>query len=278
MTGEAAERWSRSAGAWARHAAQIDAESETVTDWMVTAAAPKPGETVLELGAGPGGVALRAAGALAGRGRVIVTDVASGMLEVARQRARALGLEDLEFAVADAMDLALPDACVDVVLCRFAFMAMSDPGGALRETHRVLRSGGRLALAVWGPAQRNPWASLAAEAVRRRAGQPAPAPGQPGMFALADEKRLASLLRGAGFESLRLERLTGERRYDSFDAWWQLRRELPPGAEETLSSMPAGKRAALEQELREQAQRYTRDDGIALPWEALMACAHRANP
>lgn len=85
-------------------------------------------------------------------------------------------------------------------------------------------------------------------------------------------------MRGAGFESLRLERLTGERRYDSFDAWWQLRRELPPGAEETLSSMPAGERVALEQELREQAQRYTRDGEITFPREALMACAHWANP
>ena len=45
-----------------------------------------------------------------------------------------------------------------------------------------------------------------------------------------------------------------------------------------MASMPAGERAALEQELGEQARRYTRDDEIALPWEALMACAHRANP
>ena len=43
----------------------------------------------------------------------------------------------------------LPTASVDGVLCRFGYMLLADPEAALRETRRVLKPGGRVALAVW---------------------------------------------------------------------------------------------------------------------------------
>ncbi len=46
------------------------------------------------------------------------------------------------------------------MLCRWGYMLMADPAAALAETRRVLRPGGRLALAVWDSIERNPWASL----------------------------------------------------------------------------------------------------------------------
>jgi SAM-dependent methyltransferase len=60
----------------------------------------------------------------------------------------------------DAQQLALPDAQFDVVLCSLGLMYLPDPGQALREMHRVLRPGGRLALSVWGERARCGWAGL----------------------------------------------------------------------------------------------------------------------
>jgi SAM-dependent methyltransferase len=96
-----------------------------------------------------------------------------------------------EFRVADATEPDLPDTCVDIVGSRFAYMAMPDPARALAESRRVLRPGGRLALAVWGTAERIAWASLAFQAIARRSGTSPPAPGAPGTFSLADPGRRA---------------------------------------------------------------------------------------
>jgi ubiquinone/menaquinone biosynthesis C-methylase UbiE len=64
------------------------------------------------------------------------------------------------FSRMDGEALDLPDASVDVVLCAFGLMYMPDPERALREMRRVLRPGGRLALAVWGERARCAWAAV----------------------------------------------------------------------------------------------------------------------
>ena len=56
------------------------------------------------------------------------------------------------------LDLEL--ASVDAVLCRWGYMLMADPSAALRETRRVLRSGGRVSLAVWDERELNPWSAI----------------------------------------------------------------------------------------------------------------------
>ncbi len=274
MDEDAKTRWNRAAQEWGRHAEQIDEEAGPVTEWLLAAIAPGPGETVLELGAGPGGVGLPAARAVTPGGHVLITDIAPDMLEVARRRAHDLELSSVRFEVADAMALPLPDAGIDAAACRFALQAMSDPARALGETLRVLRPGGRLALAVWAGAAANPGFAAAMGAIREAAGEQ-PGTARPAIFSLADEAHLAALLTDAGFIDVRLEHVTGERRYASFDEWWELRRRLPPGAQDTWEALDPQTREGIERGLRERVAAHRRDDELVFGWDALAACGRR---
>ncbi len=149
--------WERAADDYARHwhgpLAGLHGE-------LLALAAPAPGEAVLDVACGAGVVSVAAASAVGSAGRVLGVDLAQAMVQAARQRARSLGLGHAEFARMDAEQLALPDASFDVVLCALGLMYVPDPDAALRELHRVLRPGGRAALAVWGERARCGWAPL----------------------------------------------------------------------------------------------------------------------
>ena len=89
-----------------------------------------------------------------------------------------------------------PDGSYDVVLCREGLMLVPDPARAAREIARVLRPGGRVALAVWGPREQNPWLGVVFDAVSAQLGTPMPPPGIPGPFSLDDADGLAGAARG----------------------------------------------------------------------------------
>lgn len=113
---------------------------------------------VLDVGAGTGIVALRAAAAMGLSGRVVGIDLSDGMLEIARQNAIEQGLSDrVEFRKMDAESLDCPDGLFDAVLSLFALRHFPHPEAALKEMHRVLRPGGQLVLAVGSG---TPWLSL----------------------------------------------------------------------------------------------------------------------
>jgi ABC-type branched-subunit amino acid transport system permease subunit len=142
--------WSSAAGAWGANVDFIDDRGEEVTRQLLRATAPRPGERVLELAAGPGGPAFTAAALVGPGGEVMQSDVSHEMVAIAAARAAALGLGNVRSRVLDLEHLDVPDASFDVVLCREGLMLVPDPDRAAREMHRVLRPGGRLALTVVG--------------------------------------------------------------------------------------------------------------------------------
>lgn len=207
------------APAWAG-ATWFSAATDPVARRLVDLLDPKPGEQVLELAAGPGDTGLLALPALQPGGRLLMTDVAHAMVAVASSRAAHWdGAAVVEACTMDAERLELFDASVDGVLCRWGYMHADDPLRALRETRRVLRPGGRVALACWDAAHRNPW-NLGPLLVELGV-VAAPAPDQPGPFRLADPDQLERLLDAASFRDVVVEQVDFAFEADSAEAWWQ---------------------------------------------------------
>jgi SAM-dependent methyltransferase len=268
------DQWERSAGGWGQWAQRLQELVAPVSHWMIDELRLQPGQTVLELAAGPGETGFLAAELVRPGGNLISSDFAEGMVEVARARADELGLDNVEFRRLDAESLELDAASVDGVLCRWGYMLMADRAAALRETRRVLRPLGRVALAVWGPPADNPWVSIAGEEVRRRAGAPEPEPDAPGMFALADAGRVEEELASAGFTDIRVEALDLRFTYPSFEAWWQLSRDLGRPLAELVDAMEPEPREELLAALEERFAAFaTAGGGLEVPARPLVAAA-----
>ena len=135
---------------WERRRAEVEAVMTPVRKWMLRELSPRAGDTVLELAAGVGETGFDTAIVVGEQGRVICSDFSPAMLDAARRRGAERGLENVDYRVIDAEQIQLETDSVDGVLCRLGYMLMADPAQALAETRRVLRPGGRLALAVWG--------------------------------------------------------------------------------------------------------------------------------
>lgn len=78
-----------------------------------------------------------------------------------------------------------------------------------------------------------------------------------------------------GFADVRLEHLTGERRFGGFGAWWHLRRELPPGAAQAWSSLDEAGRASVERRLHEQVEAYSAEGELVFPSDVIAVSARR---
>ncbi|HZO23756.1 MAG TPA: methyltransferase domain-containing protein [Steroidobacteraceae bacterium] len=127
---------------------------------VLRAASPARGERVLDLACGTGLVALQAARAVGPHGRVLGIDLSARMIAAARAHALEQAVPNAEFSRMDAEKLDLPARTFDVALCALGFMYLPDPERALLEMRRVLRPGGRIALAVWGERERCGWSGV----------------------------------------------------------------------------------------------------------------------
>src|SRR2546423_11865620 len=121
------DQWENSAAGWAAQRDTVQRAAMPVSAWMIEAIAPQPGETVLELAAGPGDTGLMAAELVAPGGRLIASDFAEALLDVARARAAELGIDNVDFRVLNAESLELETGSIDAILCRWGYMLMADP-------------------------------------------------------------------------------------------------------------------------------------------------------
>jgi SAM-dependent methyltransferase len=266
--------WEEAAAGWVRSQELIRAFAAPVSHWMLDALAPQPGQRVLELAAGLGETGLLAAELVAPAGGVIISDHADAMLAGARERAGELGLANVEFQTINAEWIDLPVASVDGVLCRWGYMLMADPPAALGETRRVLRPGGRVALAVWDSIERNPWAALPGLELRERGLVEPPAPGTPGPFALGDQARLRALLEQAGFAEIRIDALDLHRTHADFDGFWELTLDLSRAFHDAVLERRQPEIEQIRAGLRARLEPFTAPDGsLDVPARTLVAVA-----
>ena len=267
--------WAAVAPAWAEHSGYADTRGAGVGVRMLALTSPRRGERVLELACGPGGLGLAAAARVAPGGEVVLSDVAAEMTEIAAARAGELGLANVSTRVLDLERIGEPDEAYDVVLCREGLMFVPDPARAAHEIRRVLRPGGRVAVAVWAARERNPWLGLVLDAVAAQLDRPVPPPGVPGPFSLADSDELEALLAAAGLTDVAVGEVPVPLRAASFEEWWMRTAALAGPLAAILPSLPAPAREAIDARLRRATQPYRAETGLAFPGVSLIAFARR---
>jgi SAM-dependent methyltransferase len=197
------------------------------------------------------------------------------MVALILERAAELGLEDVVDArVMEAEWIDQPAASVDAVLCRWGYMLLADPGASLRETRRVLRPGGRVSLAAWASAERNPWSSVIGMELVARGLMERPEPGAPGQFAWSDPDVIVRALEDAGFLDVELETLEFTFEYPDLDAWWDVQLDLAPALAGTVAGISPADRDDLREALDARLAPYVGEGGrVMLPAATHVAAA-----
>jgi ubiquinone/menaquinone biosynthesis C-methylase UbiE len=167
---------------------------------LLTLAAPQPSERVLDLACGTGVIARLAAERVGTAGAVVGLDLNPGMIELARSLPTPTGAA-IEWQVGSALELPFANATFDLLLCQQGLQFFPDRPAALRETRRVLRSGGRLALSVWRSIEHSPGFTALAQALMQNVGAEA-AGIMRSPFSLGNTGEPGTLLAEAGFRDV----------------------------------------------------------------------------
>jgi ubiquinone/menaquinone biosynthesis C-methylase UbiE len=239
---------------------------------LVDIARLQPGERVLDIACGTGIVARTAALRL-GSGSIIGLDVSLPMLAVARSAAAAEG-QSIEWREGTAVKLPLIDAGCDVVLCQQGLQFLPDRPAALREMHRVLRSGGRLVLSVWTGIDRSPGFAVLAEALTHRIGAEAGALMTSGPFALSRAEDLRSLVANANFRDVDIRTATKILQYPS-PRDFVLRYVAGSALGGFFATANESAQSALLDDISLALSKYVDDRGLSFPIESNLLVARK---
>lgn len=206
---EQAEFWGGPRGrSWVANSDRYDAQLERYGLLAVGAAAPLPGDKVLDVGCGTGAVTFECAAAVGPGGLVVGVDISEPMLARADERRAELGLDNVRFLHADVQALEPLERPVDAIVSRFGVMFFEDPVSAFRRLAATTRDRGRLGFVCWAPVDANEWMVIPALALEPIAPFPPPTPPDaPGPFSFGDRDRVEGILAASGWDEVSWERV-----------------------------------------------------------------------
>jgi ubiquinone/menaquinone biosynthesis C-methylase UbiE len=214
----------------------------------------KSGERVLDVCSGSGASAIPAAEKVGPGGRVTGVDLSEKLLGLARAKAKARALSNIEFKSGDMLELPFPDAQFDAVVCVFGVFFVPDMAAAVRSLWRVVKPGGRLAITTWGPRFFEPANSAFWNAVR--AERPELYKGFNPWDRIVEPAAVLALFREAGVEGGEAVAEAGEHPIPDPEAWWSA--VLGSGYRGTVEQLDAAQR----ERVRQANLDYVRKSGI----------------
>jgi ubiquinone/menaquinone biosynthesis C-methylase UbiE len=199
--------WDKAAGDYERYWASA---LEPAQNRLLQRAQLRSGERVLDVACGTGLVTFRIASTVGATGSVLAADISDEMVNTLRTVAAERGLKQIRAERMDGEALAVPDGSFDLAVCALGLMYMPDPLAALKEMHRALRAGGRVAVAVWGSREHCGWAEIFPIVEKRVASEVCPL-----FFQLGNGDALKMTMEMAGFTDVIVERMTTTIRYEN---------------------------------------------------------------
>jgi hypothetical protein len=157
------------------------------------------------------------------------------------------------------------------VISRVGLIYFPDRAAALAGMRRALKPGGRVGAIVYGPAERNGFFSVPVSIIRRRAGLPPPAPGQPGPFSLGGPGVIEGEFAAAGLRDVRTEAVPAPLRMASAAECLRFQRESFGALHQMLSGVDEAGRPAAWAEVEEALRTFEGSGGFEGPCELIFA-------
>jgi enediyne biosynthesis protein CalE5 len=270
---EERQNWDRVANNWQKWWKTIERSAEKVSRRLIDFAEIRPGSRILDIATGMGEPAITAAMKVGKSGQVLATDISPQMLSIAKQRAIALGLQNvIEFKEGDTETIDLPPSAFDAVLCRWGLMLLPDLKIGLSNIYQSLKEGGHFAAAVWAsPAQDTLIATTMNTIMKETNGKPPP-PGTPGPFSLSDVNSLKNSFMMSGFKDLNIERMNVSFDFDSPESYATFTSETAGPLHKMLASQTDERRRGILKAVTEVAGKYTDNNTgkVSLKNEAIL--------
>ncbi len=265
------EGWDARAKGWAANSDDFETFVEPLTSAMLKSARLEPGQRVLELACGPGGLVPQILSRIEPGGRLVATDISPKMVEVAKAAQDGPDVEFMEMGL-DWLDS--PSGVADRILCRFGYMFATDPAAALHEARRVLKGGGYLVSTIWAEPERNPYGISPFKALKEIGLGEVPTAGDPGQFRLAEPGLFREMALDAGFVEVQVEEVELHFRFDSLGDLLDWVFSQSQAVSSALSAAGTNVMAAYDEALGRQVEPWTEADGsIDLPGVALVVTA-----
>lgn len=234
----------------------------------------KDTDTVLDVAAGTGEPGLTIA-SIVKNGKVVITDLAEGMLEVARDNAAKKGITNYETVACDVCELPFEDETFDAISCRFGFMFFPDMLMAAKEMARVLKPGGVMATSVWGVPEKNFWITATMSTLNKNMQLPASPTGAPGMFRCGNPGFLADLFKQAGLKNISEKELTGKVNYGDNDTYWNFMNDVVAPVVAAMNKADDAMKLKIEKEVFELVDQKYPDKKAALDYGAVIVCGEK---
>jgi ubiquinone/menaquinone biosynthesis C-methylase UbiE len=207
--------------------------------------------------------------------RVTGVDLSEGMVRIARAHAASKNITNYEVDVADASQLNVDDDTYDAITCRLGIMFFPDPGQAIQELKRVLKTGGTLCLTVWGPPQKNEWLTIAGGTVKKMLELPTPPKESPGVFRFSEQGELLQLMKESGGLSVEEREVRGEMKYESAEQYLEMMMDIAAPIVSALDKVDQRKRTEVCDSILAQARSRLVDGGLTFEWKAWLLVAKK---
>lgn len=257
-------QWSAAAAAWDRRFDWYSRAFGPLMAWSCDAVRLRPGMQVLDVASGSGQPSLVAAARVGPRGHVTGVDISPQMIDFAARRARAERLANIEFIEGDAERLPFDDESFDAVTCACGLMLFPDAAVAVSEMRRVLKHGGRYAIAVWDEPPKSSFMTLGGLALTSFFPPAPPDPNAPSGFRFSRAGALEDVLRAGGFDDCTVESLPMPMEFGSTGEYWDLFTEMGAGIKEKLAPMSDSDRARLRETVEEAAVQFVENGRLRL--------------
>lgn len=206
--------WDGAAAGWEKWDDWFSDSMSQLNLTLIKRAKITAGMTTLDIGSGTGYPSLKVAEIVGGNGFVHGIDLSKEMLAVAKRKAEKSGAKNVSYKVCNAENIEFEDNHFSAVTSRFCLMFVPRIEHCLKEIMRVTKPGSVISAAVWRGSEHNPALSIPMKTMQKHIDIPKPDPDAPGIFAFAEEGRIAAQFESAGFENVSQE---------GYDITWKYR-------------------------------------------------------